>query len=121
MAVYAVTGASGHLGASLSGTAEPRCARVRHRRHRVHRRLGRAPSGAGRAGVRSGLCMPGNLGPALASVNRLLLVLSRRRLLHHTNVISAAKTAGLSRIVYTSMLNADHTMPAEAPVIRTIP
>jgi NAD(P)H dehydrogenase (quinone) len=42
----------------------------------------------------------------------LLLVSSReagRRLVHHTNVIRVAKTAGVSRIVYTSMLNADHT------------
>ncbi len=31
------------------------------------------------------------------------------RLVQHTNVITAAKTAGVSRIVYTSILNADHT------------
>lgn len=47
---------------------------------------------------------------ALAGVDRLLLVSSSeagRRVAHHTNVIGAAEKTGVSRIVYTSMLNAD--------------
>jgi NAD(P)H dehydrogenase (quinone) len=45
-------------------------------------------------------------------VNRLLLVSSSEaghRLVQHTNVIAAAKTARISRTAYTSILNADHT------------
>lgn len=52
------------------------------------------------------------LAAALAGVNQLLLVSSSvagQRVAHHTNVIDAAKTAGVARIVYTSMLNADDT------------
>jgi NAD(P)H dehydrogenase (quinone) len=55
---------------------------------------------------------PQTLGPALAGVDRLLLVSSSvpgQRAAHHTNVIEAAKTAGVSRIAYTSILNADDT------------
>lgn len=58
---------------------------------------------------------PETLGAALAGVERLLLVSSSepgQRVAHHTNVIRAAKTAGTSRVVYTSMLNAgDSTSP----------
>ena len=45
-----------------------------------------------------------------AGVNRLLLVSSSQpgqRAAQHGNVITAARTAGVSRIAYTSMLNAD--------------
>jgi NAD(P)H dehydrogenase (quinone) len=52
------------------------------------------------------------LGAALAGVDRLLLVSSSvpgQRTEHHTNVIEAAKAAGVSRIAYTSILNADDT------------
>jgi NAD(P)H dehydrogenase (quinone) len=48
----------------------------------------------------------------LAGVNRLLLVSSSaagERLAQHMNVIAAAKTAGVSRVVYTGILNAEHT------------
>lgn len=50
--------------------------------------------------------------PARRPWERLLLVSSSepgRRVAHHTNVIQAARTAGISRVVYTSMLNADDT------------
>ncbi len=53
---------------------------------------------------------PQTTGAALAGVDRLLLVSSSeagQRVAQHTNVIEAARTAGTSRIVYTSMLNAD--------------
>ena len=55
---------------------------------------------------------PQALAAALAGVQRLLLVSSSepgQRVAHHANVIQAAQTAGTSRIVYTSMLNADDT------------
>jgi len=53
---------------------------------------------------------PQTTGAALAGVDRLLLVSSSeagQRVAQHTNVIEAARTAETSRIVYTSMLNAD--------------
>jgi NAD(P)H dehydrogenase (quinone) len=56
--------------------------------------------------------LPRALGVALSGVDRVLLISSSeagQRLTHHTNVIEAAKTAGASRIAYTSMLNADDT------------
>jgi len=49
---------------------------------------------------------------ALGGVERVLLISSSepsQRVAHHTTVIQAAKTVGTSRIVYTSMLNADDT------------
>ncbi|MDT4904801.1 MAG: hypothetical protein QOH52_2817 [Pseudonocardiales bacterium] len=49
---------------------------------------------------------------ALTDVDRLLLVSSSQagqRLAHHTNVIEAAQTTGVSRIVYTSMIKADES------------
>ena len=53
---------------------------------------------------------PETLVAALAGVDRLLLVSSGepgRHVTDHVNVITAAKAAGVSRIVYTSMLHAD--------------
>lgn len=55
---------------------------------------------------------PPTLGPALAGVDRLLLISSSepgQRVAQHTNVIEAARTAGVSRVVYTSLLNAGAT------------
>lgn len=55
---------------------------------------------------------PQTLGAALADVDRLLLISSSeagQRVVQHTNVIEAAVTAGVSRIVYTSMLDADES------------
>jgi len=58
---------------------------------------------------------PQTLGAALVGVERLLLVSSNeagQRVAHHTSVIQAARTAGTSRVVYTSMLNVeDSTNP----------
>jgi NAD(P)H dehydrogenase (quinone) len=56
---------------------------------------------------------PRTLGAALDGVDRLLLISSSeagQRVAHHTNVIQAVRTAGTGRIVYTSMLNADHAI-----------
>ncbi len=57
---------------------------------------------------------PETLGPALAGVEKLLLISSTEvsgRLPRHRAVIDAAKQAGVSLIAYTSMLHAD-TSPA---------
>ncbi len=111
MPVYAVTGASGHLG-----------------RLAVQQLLARGvpPSGIvavvrSRATVADfvsrGLQVreadysePQTMRAALAGVTRLLLVSSSeagQRVVHHTNVIDAAKAVRVSRILYTSMLNTD--------------
>jgi NAD(P)H dehydrogenase (quinone) len=54
---------------------------------------------------------PQDLGAALAGTDRLLLVSGNEagRVTHHANVARAARTAGVSRIVYTSMLGAGRT------------
>ncbi|PVH26575.1 SDR family oxidoreductase [Sphingobacterium corticibacter] len=49
---------------------------------------------------------------ALAGVDRLLLVSSNeigKRLQHHESVIHAAKKAGVSQLVFTSLVNVDHS------------
>jgi NAD(P)H dehydrogenase (quinone) len=53
---------------------------------------------------------PETLGPALAGVETLLLISGSelgQRFVQHRNVITAAKQAGVKRIVYTSLLHAD--------------
>lgn len=53
---------------------------------------------------------PEGLSAALADVDTLVLISSSeigKRLEQHRNVITAAKTAGVSRIIYTSVLRAD--------------
>ena len=58
------------------------------------------------------------LAAALAGVDTLLLVSSSevgQRFAQHSNVIDAAKSAGVSRIVYTSVLRADTSELALAP------
>lgn len=53
---------------------------------------------------------PDSLDAALAGVDRLVLVSSSalgQRVAQHTNVIAAAERAGVSRIVYTSLLRAN--------------
>ncbi len=111
MPVYAVTGASGHLGRfaieQLLARGVPPSDVVA-----VVRNRGKATSLAGR-GVQvreADYSRPETLGAALAGVNRLLLVSSSelgQLAAQHGNVITAARTAGVLRIAYTSMLNAD--------------
>lgn len=113
MPTYAVTGASGHLGRlaveELLARSVPGSDVVA-----VVRTRAKAADLADR-GVQvreADYSRPHTLGPALAGVEQLLLVSSSeagRRVAHHTNVIQAAKTAGTSRVVYTSMLNADNS------------
>ena len=104
MLVYAVTGASGHLGRFA----------VQHLLARGVRTRGKAADLAAR-GVRvreADYSCPQTLGSALAGADRLLLVSGNepgQRVVHHTNVIGAARMAGVSRIALTSMLNADRT------------
>ena len=53
---------------------------------------------------------PPTLAAAFDGVDRLLLISSSetgQRVVHHTNVIQAAEAAGVSRILYTSILKAD--------------
>jgi NAD(P)H dehydrogenase (quinone) len=113
MSTYAVTGATGRLG--------------RRAVHELLRQgvpahdliaLVRSPSKAsdlidlGVDAREADYSRPSTLDKALAGVDRLLLISSSeagQRITHHTNVIDAARTAAVSRIVYTSMLNADHS------------
>ncbi len=113
MPTYAVTGAAGHLGRlavqELLARGVPASDVVA-----VVRTRGKAADLAAH-GVQvreADYARPETLGAALAGVDRLLLVSSSepgQRVAHHTAVIAAATTAGASRIVYTSMLNADDT------------
>jgi len=111
MPVYAVTGASGHLGdfaiqqLLARGVLPPEVVAVVRDR-------GKAVSLAGRGVTvrEADYSRPETLGAALAGVDRLLLVSSSelgQLAVQHGNVITAAQTAGVSRIAYTSMLNAD--------------
>jgi NAD(P)H dehydrogenase (quinone) len=113
MPSYAVTGASGQLGRlavqELMSRGVPAADIVA---------VVRTPSKAddlARSGAHvraADYSRPQTLGAALAGVDRLLLVSSSvpgQRAAHHTNVIEAAKTAEVSRIAYTSILNADDT------------
>jgi NAD(P)H dehydrogenase (quinone) len=117
MPTYAVTGASGQLGRlavqELLGRGVPAGDVIA-----VVRTRGKATDLADR-GVHvreADYSSPRALSAALDGVDRLLLISSSeagQRVAHHTIVIQAARTAGTAgtgRIVYTSMLNADHTI-----------
>ncbi len=55
---------------------------------------------------------PAHMEEALAGVDRLLLISSNeigKRLQHHESVIYAAKKAGVSQLVFTSLVNVDHS------------
>ena len=116
MPVYAVTGASGHVGRyavqQLVARGVPASDIVA-----VVRTRSKA-AGLAAVGVQvreADYLRPETLSAALASVDRVLLVSSSQvgqLVAQHTNVITAAKAAGVSRILYTSMLNAnDSTSP----------
>jgi NAD(P)H dehydrogenase (quinone) len=111
--VYAVTGASGHLGRLAvqellaRGVPSSDIVAIVRTRDKV------IDLGERGVDVRvADYVRPDTLRTALVGVNRLLLVSSStagQRLAQHVNVIAAAKTAGVSRIVYTGILNAEHT------------
>lgn len=75
--------------------------------------LARSPEKAADLGVAArafDYARPETLGPALEGVETLMLVSSSevgQRAAQHRNVIDAAKAAGVGRIIYTSLLNAD--------------
>jgi NAD(P)H dehydrogenase (quinone) len=75
--------------------------------------LVRSPGKADGLGVAVRACdyaKPGDLPNALKGINALLLISSNeigQRAKHHGNVIQAAKQAGVTWIVYTSLLHAD--------------
>jgi NAD(P)H dehydrogenase (quinone) len=111
--LYGVTGASGHLGrlAVLDllarGVPSADIVAIVRTREKVADLAERGVD------VRvADYTQPETLRKALAGVNRLLLVSSSaagERLAQHMNVIAAAKSAGVSLVVYTGILNAEHT------------
>lgn len=111
MTIYAVTGASGHLGRLAvqqlltRGVPPSKIVAVVRSRATVADLVARGVQ------VREAdYSEPDTLRLALAGVNRLLLVSSSeagQRVVHHTNVIDATKAARVSRILYTSMLKTD--------------
>ena len=116
MTTYAVTGATGQLGRlavdSLLDRGVPG-----HQVVAIVRDPEKAKPLAD-AGVEVRVAdydQPETLGAALAGVDRLLLISGNavgRRARQHKNVIDAARSAGVSRIVYTSIAKAEtNTMP----------
>lgn len=113
MPIYAVTGASGRLGRLVIDELLTRGVSAGDV-VAVVRTPGKATDLADRGvQVREGdYSQPATLNDALTGVDRLLLVSSSepgQRVAQHTNVIEAAGAAGVSRIAYTSILNADDT------------
>jgi NAD(P)H dehydrogenase (quinone) len=113
MTTYAVTGATGHLGRlvveELLSRGVPAADLVA-----VVRTPSKAADLAERGvQVREGdYSRPDTLPGALAGVQRLLLISGSEpggRVAQHTAVIDAAQAAGVERIAYTSILNADDT------------
>jgi NAD(P)H dehydrogenase (quinone) len=111
----AITGATGQLGRLIvarlkaKAPAEQTVALVR------------SPAKAADLGVparEADYVRPETLGAALAGIDTLLLISSSeigQRAVQHRNVIEAAKTAGVKRIVYTSLLHADTSPLSLAP------
>ena len=110
MTTYAVTGSTGHLGRlvvqELLARGVPATDVVA---------LARTPEKAAALGVPVrpvDYSDPATLPDALAGVDVLLLVSGSevgKRLPQHTAVIEAAKAAGVQRVAYTSIANADHS------------
>ncbi len=111
----AITGATGQLGRIVVADL------VKAGRAADIVALVRSPAKATDLGVavrEADYSRPETLSPALAGVDTLLLISSSeigQRLAQHKNVIAAAKAAGVSRIVYTSILHADTTPIDLAP------
>jgi len=119
MTTYAVTGATGHLG-RLAVTELLARGVAPSDVVAVVRTPARAADLADRGvQVREGdYDRPQTLSAALAGVDRLLLVSGSepgKRVPQHAAVIDAARTAGVQRIAYTSILHADTTANPLAP------
>jgi NAD(P)H dehydrogenase (quinone) len=110
MTTYAITGVTGHLGRlvvqELLARGVPATDVVA---------LARTPEKATDLGVpvrRADYSDPATLPEALAGVDVLLLVSGNelgQRVAQHTDVIKAAEAAGVRRVAYTSIANADHS------------
>jgi NAD(P)H dehydrogenase (quinone) len=110
MTTYAVTGASGHLAPlvvrELLARGVPAADVIA---------LARTPEKAADHDVavrRADYSDPATLPEALAGVDVLLLVSGSevgQRVAQHTAVIKAAEAAGVQRVAYTSIANADHS------------
>lgn len=105
--MYAVTGATGQLGRRVVNSLLKRVSPDRITA------LARDPVKAGDLGVTARAAdynRPDLLEAALAGVDTLLLVSSSSmdtRQQEHANVIAAAKTVGVKRLIYTSLLHAE--------------
>ena len=110
MTTYAVTGASGHLGRLVidnllaRGVAPTAVVAIARSPEKIADLAERGVQ------VREGdYDRPETLDAALAGVEKLLLVSGSevgRRVTQHTNVVEAAERAGVTRILYTSVLRA---------------
>jgi NAD(P)H dehydrogenase (quinone) len=104
----AVTGASGHLGRSVTARLDPADVVL----------LTRTPENLDARGAqvrRADFDEPGSLGAAFEGVDRLLLISAHdleRRAGQHLAAIDAAKAAGVRHVVYTSVPNPTPDNPA---------
>lgn len=102
----AVTGATGQLGRKV-------IAGLKARGSQDVIALARSPEKGADLGIslrEADYDRPETLGPALQGVDTLLLISSSevgKRAAQHAAIIAAAKAAGVGRVVYTSILNAD--------------
>lgn len=119
MPTYAVTGTTGHLGRLVVENLLDRGAPASDVVAVVRDPAKAADLAARGVQVRQAdYSRPETLLAALAGVDRLLLVSGNevgQRVGQHTNVIEAARAAGVGRVVYTSILRADTTTNPLAP------
>ena len=115
----AVTGATGHLGGLVIDSLLARAVAASDLVAVVRDEAKAAPLAA--KGLKLGVASyedEAALAAALEGVDRLVLVSGSevgQRLAQHTNIINAAKAAGISLIAYTSLLNLDTSVLGLAP------